>query len=90
MHMHTLAHIFGLTSASGPWYLFWSGIGSDISEIALFGALLGLLRKHNCEVHGCWRLGRHTTSGGHNVCHIHNPAGKVTSQAVIDAAQESE
>lgn len=45
-----LAHIFGLDSASGAVYLFWSGAGSDLSELAVVGAVLTfagrLFRRH--------------------------------------------
>lgn len=45
-----LEHIFGLDSASGPVYLFWSGAGSDLSELAVVGAVLTfagrLFRRH--------------------------------------------
>lgn len=29
----------GLTDISGSWYAFWSGVGSDIAEFALVGAI---------------------------------------------------
>ena len=58
-------------SGGGRWYLWWSGI---VGDIGLFGGGYLLLRKHNCHVHGCWRLSRHVTPEGHAVCHAHNPA----------------
>ena len=76
-------HWLGLDSGSGPAYLWWSGAGSDLGEIAIAGALAGILRKHNCEVHGCWRLGRHKVEGtGHMVCRRHNPEGNITAEHV--------
>lgn len=43
-------HILGLDNANGHWYLFWSGMGSDIGEFALVGAILktaiNLKRQH--------------------------------------------
>lgn len=77
--MHSLLHFFGLDSASGPAYLFWSGIGSDISELTIFVALLALYRKHNCHVAGCWRLGHYpfTDPGSgatYLLCRRHHPA----------------
>lgn len=52
--MHTIIiHIargLGLTDPSGPWYLFWSGIGSDIGELTIVAAVLHHLtntKKHN-------------------------------------------
>lgn len=67
---------------SGPWYGFWSGFGSDLAELAIIGGLVTVYRRHNCEVHGCWRLGRHRTEAGHMVCRRHHPDGHLTAEAV--------
>lgn len=81
---HALAHFFGLDSASATPYLAWSGVGSDVTEIAVVGALFGLLRKHNCSVHGCWRIGRHKVPGtDHVCCRRHTPGGAPSLQDVI-------
>jgi len=80
--MHLILHWLGLDSGSGTAYLAWSGFGSDIGELAIVAALAGMLRKHNCEVHRCWRLGRHGTDGGHMVCRKHHPAGPLTARQV--------
>jgi hypothetical protein len=77
-----LAHVLGLDSGSGYWYLFWSGFGSDIAEIAIIGGLISIYRRHNCEVHGCWRLGRHATAAGQHVCRRHHPDGHLTAEKV--------
>lgn len=37
--MHFLEHILGLRDSNSAYYLFWSGIGSDIAEFALVGAI---------------------------------------------------
>ena len=50
MIWHWFLHHLGLDSASGAWYLFWSGIFGDAT---IFGGVLILLRKHNCHVDGC-------------------------------------
>lgn len=68
----------GLDNAAGPWYLFWSGIGSDITELAIIGGLISIYRRHNCGVRWCCRLGRHefTDPGGgmtHLLCRKHHP-----------------
>lgn len=86
---HFLAHFFGLDNLSGPWYGFWSGAGSDISELAIVGAMLGMLRQHNCEVRRCWRLGRHKTAAGHKVCRKHHPEDHLTAGRVAEAHHES-
>jgi len=86
-----LAHVLGLDNLSGPYYGFWSGIGSDISELALFGALMGLLRKHNCHIRGCWRLGRHPIGGTTwVVCARHHPAGAPRRSDVIEAVRRAD
>jgi hypothetical protein len=62
----------------GTGYQFWSGIGSDIGEITLIGALIAIWSKHNCHIHRCWRLSWHPSEkyGGHVVCrHHHEDSG---------------
>lgn len=69
--MWWIGHILGLDDASGPWYLFWSGICGDLS---LFGAALVIVRKHNCHVKSCPRIGRHPVEGTtYVVCRHHHP-----------------
>jgi len=70
-----LLHILGIDDVSGRWYGFWSGFGSDISEIALLGGLYGLARKHQCHQHHCWRIGRHTVDGS-PWCDRHHQAAR--------------
>lgn len=53
----------GTVNESGPWYGFFSGFGSDLSEVAILGAVLGAYRKHNCHEKGCPRIGRHVVDG---------------------------
>ncbi len=84
---HWLAHFLGTDSASGTSYLAWSGFGGDLAEIAIVGGLLTVVRRHNCEVHRCWRLGRHRTAAGHMVCRRHHPDGALTARAVTVAHQ---
>lgn len=52
-------HVTGADDTSGTWYGFWSGFGSDIGEFAIAGALVGVIRRHNCQQKRCWRIGRH-------------------------------
>lgn len=63
---------------------FWSGFGSDLGEVTILAALATWLRHANCEVHGCWRLGRHQ-SANHRVCRVHHPDDHLTAQDVLDA-----
>jgi hypothetical protein len=86
--LNWLGHILGLDNLTGPWYGFWSGAGSDIGEFAMFGALVGLLRKYNCETRSCWRLGRHplvdTEKGTtHHLCAKHHPTGALTVHHIM-------
>jgi hypothetical protein len=79
-----LAHVLGLDNASGAPYLAWSGAGGDLSELALVGALLTHLRRFNCHVHGCLRLGRHPVAGtDYIVCRRHHPDGAPTAADLI-------
>lgn len=61
----------GTVNESGPWYGFWSGFGSDLGEVAMIGGLITVVRHLNCHEHGCWRLGRHTTTEGYKLCRTH-------------------
>jgi hypothetical protein len=80
---HWFLHYTGSDNTSGTWYGFWSGFGSDLSEIMIVGALLAVLRKHNCHVHGCWRIGRHPVEGtGYVVCRRHHPDPPLSAEHV--------
>lgn len=73
-------NIFG--TDGGGWYAFWSGFAQGVP---LFGGLYLLARKHNCHVHGCWRVGRHPVDGtSYIVCKSHHPAGATSAQDVVD------
>jgi len=79
----------GCPAGSPHNYNAFSGALSDVAEITIPVSVLGLmatmLRKNNCEVHGCWRLGRHGTAAGHRVCRKHHPDDKLTHADVIAA-----
>jgi hypothetical protein len=75
--MHWLAHFFGFDAGegNGAHYLFWSGAGSDIAELAVVGGLVTIVRKHNCHQPRCWRVGRYPVPGTPwAVCRRHHPA----------------
>jgi hypothetical protein len=82
-----LGHLIG---ADGhEWYNFWSGIGADVGQIALFGAAIGLYRKHNCHVHRCWRIAKqHVEGTSWMVCHRHHPDGKPTEAHMAALAEQ--
>lgn len=69
---HWIFHVAGVDNLSGPWYGFWSGLGSDISEFALVGGGIALARAHTCHVQGCWRWGKHP-AGIYKFCAKHHP-----------------
>lgn len=81
-----LSHFFGLDNLSGAHYGFWSGVGSIVIPPILTSLpiVLVLLRKHNCHVHRCWRIGRHTATDAdgqtHTVCRKHHPRGHLKAE----------
>lgn len=90
--------VTGIKASSSPyWYNFWSGFGSDVGEVVLIGALVGVIRHHNCHVKGCWRLGAHPvyrpdgTPTPYRTCKTHHPrideTQRVTAEVVARAAQ---
>jgi hypothetical protein len=80
---HWLEYYFGLTNLSGPWYGFWSGVGSDIAELAIIGGLITLVHKHNCHAKGCWRIGKHKVEGTEYVtCRKHHPEDTPTAEHI--------
>lgn len=69
--MTWLAHVLGLDDASGPFYLFWSGICANLSMV---GAAVTLVRKHNCHQPWCWRIGHYPEEGTpYQKCGRHHP-----------------
>lgn len=79
-----LGHFFGLDNLSGPQYGFWSGVGSDITEVVLIGAIITALRHRNCHVKGCWRLQWRAVPGtDHVVCRRHHPHPAPTHEQVM-------
>jgi len=71
-------HFLGLDSASGPAYLAWSGVLSDLGEVTLLGGLIAIYRRHNCHTAWCWRFGHHDftdqeTGISYKLCRRHHP-----------------
>ena len=84
---HWLAYMTGSLNTAGapPNYNFWSGFGSDLSELAIAGGLIGMLRKHNCHVRRCWRIGRLPVEGTpYVVCRHHHPEGAPAARSVTE------
>lgn len=68
--MHELARWLGLTDASGSWYLWWSGVEGDITQLALLGTAVAFYRRRKCVT--CWRIARHPVVGtAWATCHKH-------------------
>lgn len=81
--LHWLAIHTGSENEPGVYYGFWSGFGSDIQEFAIIAAAIGLYRKHNCHVKGCWRVAKHPIEGSpYVVCRKHHPSidGALTAE----------
>jgi hypothetical protein len=86
----------GLTDLTGPYYGFWSGIGSDLAELTLVGAVATgayqLVRKYNCHQPGCWRVGNHPAAGGQfYLCWRHHPdylGGRPTKEIIAQLHHE--
>ena len=58
----------GTVNESGPYYGFWSGFGSDLTEFGIIGVIstgiYQLVKRYNCHEPGCWRVGTHSAAGG--------------------------
>jgi hypothetical protein len=87
---HWLGIHTGTFNESGPYYGFWSGFGSDITEFGILGAIgagiYQLVRKYNCHEPGCWRIGQHPAAGGQfMLCYRHHPdyQGKKPTRELI-------
>lgn len=64
-----IGHVLGLDNASGPFYLFWSGICGGLAPVT---AAWAIVRRHNCHRRGCWRVGRFG-HGDRTYCRKHHP-----------------
>jgi hypothetical protein len=75
---HWAAVHTGTINEPGPYYGFWSGFGSDLTELGIIGAIgtgvYQLFKKYNCHEPRCWRVGTHEMAGGQfHVCYRHHP-----------------
>lgn len=83
-----LLHISGIDNVSGRWYGFWSGIGGDFGLLSIAAASV---RRHNCHVPWCPRIGRHQVPGcGWLICSRHHQGPKPTAAAVAAATTPPE
>jgi hypothetical protein len=88
---HWLQVHTGTVDEPGPYYGFWSGFGSDLTEFAIIGtiatAAYQLFKKYNCHEPGCWRVGTHPAAGGQfSLCYRHHPdyQGKKPTHDLIE------
>lgn len=87
--MHVLLHVLGIDTQQSYWYDAWSGcIPALLTSATILTATWTFYRRHNCEVRGCPRLGRHMTAGHHNVCRRHHPEGHLTAERVLEAHEQ--
>jgi hypothetical protein len=92
---HWLAVHTGTVNEPGPYYGFWSGFGSDLTEFGIIGVITTgvyqLVRKYNCHEPGCWRVGTHPAANGQFLlCYRHHPdfAGKKPTAEMIRRLHE--
>jgi hypothetical protein len=62
--------IYPVPAGTSPWYQFWSGF----FIVGLSAATSSFLRKQNCHVKWCWRIGRFPVADSlFTVCRHHSP-----------------
>ena len=94
IHARLVGHWFqvhtGIVDETGPYYGFWSGFGSDLTEFGVIGAIATavyqLVKKYNCHEPGCWRVGNHPAADGQfSLCYRHHPdyQGKKPTRELI-------
>jgi hypothetical protein len=95
MLQHWLAVHTGTVNEAGPYYGFWSGFGSDLTEFGIISVVTTgvyqLVRKYNCHEPGCWRVGTHPAANGQFLlCYRHHPdfAGKKPTAETIRRLHE--
>lgn len=88
-----LLHFFGVEPRTpSTAYNAWSGILSDVSEFAIIGFLIDHVRRMNCQVTGCYRIGHFPVDGTpFKVCRAHHPQvptdGPITVEHIAAAGR---
>jgi|HubBroStandDraft_5_1064220.scaffolds.fasta_scaffold00014_57 hypothetical protein len=72
----------GCPGGSAHNYNFFSGFGSDLTEFAIVGGILGAYHKHNCHDEHCWRIGKHVVDGT-PWCNRHHNAARDRAKEVL-------
>lgn len=82
--------VYPVPTGTSPFYQFWSGF----FIVLLSGATSSFLRKQNCHVKWCWRIGRFPVADGtFCVCRHHHPDpavrhNKVTFEHILELHQK--
>ena len=87
--MHWLLHVLGIDTQQSYWYDAWSGcIPAILTSTTIAAAAWALIRRHQCHVRSCWRIGRQQVDGTtFVVCRRHHPDGAPAHRHVLKAAQ---
>lgn len=94
--MSWLPHILGLDNGSGAVYLWWSGVGANLGEFAIVGALFAHYKRHVCHVDAprfCWRLGMHPVAGTpYKTCKRHHPTvpARISADHIAQASSTTQ
>lgn len=68
----------GTVNEPGPFYGFWSGFGSDLTEFVSFVTAVYMIYRHtNCHVAKCPRISKHEyemDGAKYKLCKVHHPA----------------
>src|SRR5262249_41062075 len=79
------------STSPGPYYGFWSGFGSDLTEFGIIGVIRSgiyqLVKGYKCHEPGCLRVGTHDAAGGQFLlCYRHHPdfQGQQPSHEIIE------
>ncbi len=77
-------------TATGEGYAFFSGIGSDLTEVLALGVFVTWVHNRNCHVQGCWRLSwkQWVDPDGHThaLCRRHHPHDAPTADQIAERA----
>lgn len=89
--LHWLRHVAGLDSGTGGWYLWWSGVGGDFTELAIVGGIISLYQAKTCDIKGCHRIAHHTVRDTDwSICRKHAPRPRPTLADLEQALSDEE
>src|ERR1017187_9603650 len=63
-----LSQELGISNSSSRAYSWWSGAGSDVTELAILFSLVHVFRHTNCHVKRCWRFGKPVDHTAYRAC----------------------